>query len=179
MLFRSVGLRPPPTMEDSVRASYQLLTPQEALVFRSLCIFTGGFCIEMAEQICPSVDLLDLLTRLVDSSLVSLTTTKHGESRYLMLETIRQFGVERMKEKGEFEALKQRHYNACLDFVKRAREQLTGRDQKLWLNRMESEQGNWRTALQNATSNQEFATLIQTLLRFWFTAGYLFEGKQW
>ena len=174
-----VGLRPPPAMEDSVRASYQLLSAEDTPVFRHLCIFTGGFRLDMAEQVCLSADVLEALTHLVESSLVSMTTTKHGETRYVMLETIRQFGADRLREEGEYETLKKRHYQACLDFVLKAREQLTGRDQQLWLHRMDAEQGNWRTALQNASSNQEFANLVNSLLRYWFTAGHLYEGKQW
>ena len=174
-----VGMRQPMAMEDSVRASYQLLTPEVAEVFRALSLFSGGFRLEMAEEVGENLEVLEALTRLVESSLVVLTTAKNGETRYNMLETIRQFGLARLKEAEEYDRLAKRHFTACLCFVQEAREQITGSESTLWMERMEAEQPNWTSALLHAPSNHDFLTLVSMLLRYWFTVGHYHEGRRW
>jgi predicted ATPase/DNA-binding SARP family transcriptional activator len=173
------GMRQPMAMEDSVRASYQLLTPEVAQVFRVLSLFSGGFQLEMAEDVGEGLDVLEALTRLVESSLVVLTTAKNGEARYSMLETIRQFGLARLREAGEYDQFAKRHFSACLRFVQEAREQITGSESTLWMERMEAEQPNWTTALLNAPTDHDFLTLVNMLLRYWFTVGHYHEGRRW
>jgi predicted ATPase len=162
--------------------SYSLLSEPEQTLFRRLAVFVGGWTLEAAEAICSSVshNVLDLLTRLVDKSLVFIEESK-GEIRYHRLETIRQYSREKFFETDEVEAVRDRHLDYFVGFAELVDENLKGRDQILWQNRMTAEQDNLRAALDWGLSrNPDSALRIAGSANlFWTAGGYSAEGFRW
>ena len=102
------------TLQATIAWSYDLLTEAERTVFNRLSVFHGGCTLEAAERVCAgdgidSDDVLDLLTSLVDKSMVVADTLAEGATRYRLLETLRQYGHERLIESGQENAVCQRH----------------------------------------------------------------------
>jgi predicted ATPase len=114
-------------------------------------VFAGGWTLESAEAVCGpgelGLDVLDGLTSLVDQSLVLRTEPTAGHPRFSMLETIREFGQERLAEDGDLEQVRRRHAEHFLDLALAAEPHLTGADQGEWLDRCDLEQANLRAAL--------------------------------
>ncbi len=137
-----------------------------------------------AESVCgeegAGVDVLDLLTRLVDKSLV-FSEESRGEIRYRRLETIRQYSREKFFETGEVEAIRDRHLAFYVKYAETAEEHLRGRARVAWIHRLEGEQDNLRTAMQwGLTRNPESALRIAVSLPlFWTTGGFSAEGFRW
>jgi len=132
------------TLRASIDWSHDLLTSAERALFRRLAVFTGGFTLEAAEAICADSaddqsDVLDLLTRLVEKSLVELDAA--GE-RYRLLETVRQYAQERLDSSGEDGPTRTRHLDFYLSFAQTARPQLVGPAQGTWLARVDLERDN-------------------------------------
>ena len=113
------------TMRDAIAWSYDLLDDAAQVLFRRLSVFVGGFSLEAAEAIGgsdrdqPRSDVLVALSPLVDGSLVRLVTGLGGGTRYAMLETIREFGLERLEAEGELEDARQAHAALLLAFAER------------------------------------------------------------
>jgi predicted ATPase/class 3 adenylate cyclase len=176
------------TLRAMIDWSYSLLTEQEKTLFRRLAIFVGGWTLEAAESVCADVeqdgilphDILDLLTRLVDKSLVT-TEEVMGETRYHRLETIRQYSREKFFETNEVESIRNWHLNYFVRFAEQADEHLKGRDQLLWQNRMWTEQDNLRAALEWGLNKNPDATLriAGAANLFWTAGGYSAEGFRW
>jgi predicted ATPase/class 3 adenylate cyclase len=170
------------TLRAMIDWSYSLLSEPEQTLFRRLAVFVGGWTLEAAEAICSSVshNVLDLLTRLVDKSLVFIEESK-GEIRYHRLETIRQYSREKFFETDEVEAVRDRHLDYFVGFAELVDENLKGRDQILWQNRMTAEQDNLRAALDWGLSrNPDSALRIAGSANlFWTAGGYSAEGFRW
>ena len=176
------------TLRAMIDWSYDLLTEQEKTLFRRLAVFVGGWTLEAAESVCPDVapggilphDILDLLTRLVDKSLVK-TEEVLGETRYRRLETIRQYSREKFLETDEVETIRDWHLNYFVRFAESADQGLQSKDQIIWGNRMAAEQDNLRAALEWGLSKNPYSALriAGSSNLFWTAGGYSAEGFRW
>jgi predicted ATPase/class 3 adenylate cyclase len=176
------------TLRAMIDWSYSLLTEQEQTLFRRLAVFVGGWTLEAAELVCADVeeggilphDILDLMMRLVDKSLVT-TEEAAGETRYHRLETIRQYSREKFFETDEVASIRNWHLSFFVRFAESADEGLKGRDQTLWGNRMETEQDNLRAALEWGLNRDPFSALriVGAANLFWTAGGYSAEGFRW
>lgn len=134
------------TMRDTIAWSHDLLSGEQQALFRRLSVFTGGFSLEAAEAV-GGEHAMDLLTDLLDQSLVQLSALKTGESRYRMLEVIREFGLERLEAAGEIEAAHEAHAAWVFDQAQRFEHGVEGHEQIAWLHRVSADHSNIRTAL--------------------------------
>ncbi|RPJ37123.1 MAG: hypothetical protein EHM21_18405, partial [Chloroflexi bacterium] len=139
------------TMQAALDWSYVLLEPAEQRLFWQLSVFNGGFPLAAAEAVgagdgIEPAEILGLLSRLVDKSLVSHQTddTPAAVSRYRMLEVVRQYGLERLKAAGEELAIRRRHFDWCVELVQQA--SFTNRERGVWIARIEQELPNLRQA---------------------------------
>jgi predicted ATPase/DNA-binding CsgD family transcriptional regulator len=172
------------TLRDTIAWSHDLLNPTEQALFRRLALFVGGWTLEAAEAVCaPSAPraVLDLLASLVDQSLIY--RTEQGDDAWFgMLETIREFGLERLQASGEAEELRRRHAAYYLTLAVEADSDLRGPDPRRALARLEAAHGNLRTALRRAIEHGE-ATLALRLAAalwwFWHLRGDWREGRGW
>jgi predicted ATPase/DNA-binding SARP family transcriptional activator/DNA-binding CsgD family transcriptional regulator len=178
------------TLRATIGWSHELLLEDECRLFRRLAVFAGGFTLVAAEMICSGEDLevdevLNLLSRLVDKSLV-VVQERGGKVRYRLLETVRQYGWEKLEASGEAEAIRWRHANFFLALVQETEPKIEPRtnnaDRHMWLERLEIEHGNLRAALRSAVDMHEAETglrLASALFWFWHMRGYLKEGRSW
>jgi predicted ATPase/class 3 adenylate cyclase len=173
------------TLNATIDWSYELLPPTEQRLFVRLAVFLGGCTIEAADAVCNpggelGVDTFDGIASLLGQSLVR-QKSDGGESRYTMLETIREYGRDRLESDGGLAGIGQRHLHYFRDLAELAEPHLLG-TQATWLDRFESEHDNVRGALSTAldTNNAENGLrLAAALWRFWFQRGYLREGRSW
>jgi predicted ATPase/class 3 adenylate cyclase len=174
------------TLRALIDWSYDLLNAQERLLLRRLSVFAGGWTLAAAEQICAGEGLeawevLTLLGALVDKSLVVFETQTDGEARYRMLETVRQYGREHLMASEELERLRTGHRDFFLQWARETTLKLHGPDQKLWLDRLETEHDNLRTALEWCRADPDGAEtelrLAWALGEFWTIRGYWHEGR--
>lgn len=175
------------TLRTALDWSFDLLIPAEQVLFTRLAVFAGNFTLEATEAVCAGDglaerDLLDLLTGLVEQSLV-MTTEQGDEMRYRLLEPIRQYAAERLRYTGEEPQWRQRHAAWCLALAERAEPALTGPHQQLWFDRLERELDHLRAALAWCAAAPERIEnglrLGSALVRFWITRGYASEGQRW
>jgi predicted ATPase len=128
------------------------------------------------------VDVLGGLERLVEHSLVQTVAETAGGTRFRMLETIREFGLERLESLGEEIATRYRHLGFFLDLTEQAALELTGPEQVDWLDRLEAEHDNLRAALSSATNlpnGSPGLLLTAALAQFWEARGHDSEGREW
>jgi predicted ATPase/DNA-binding SARP family transcriptional activator len=174
------------TLRALVDWSYDLLTDQEQALLTRLSVFSDGFTLEAAENVCiggliQGDFVLDILTQLVDKSLV-LAHLKEEGTRYGLLETIRQYGAERLMDSGEQERFKKRYRHWYVQLGEHAEPNLETADQVAWLNILQAEHGNLREALKGCRETGEFEAayrLAAAIWRFWWIRGYLGEGRAW
>ncbi|HEY6408686.1 MAG TPA: NB-ARC domain-containing protein, partial [Ktedonobacteraceae bacterium] len=146
------------TLRNTIQWSYDLLTEEEQRLFRWLSIFVGGWTLEAAEAVCQAgqeggeqdSSVLEGIASLLDKSLVQQTEREGEEPRLVMLETLREFGLECLERQGELEAAQQAHVRYYLEFVEQAEPHLLGPEQLLWFERLEQELDNLRAILQAA-----------------------------
>jgi predicted ATPase/DNA-binding winged helix-turn-helix (wHTH) protein len=129
------------TLRASLDWSYELLTFEEAVLLRRLAVFAGGWTLEGAEAVTQGDpvrphDVLDLLSRLVEKSLVDIDA--YGE-RYRLLETVREYSLEKLKTAGELHDVRDRHITYFVDLAATARSKLTGPDEAFWVQRLDQE----------------------------------------
>jgi predicted ATPase len=175
------------TLEAAVGWSYDLLTEPEKRVLCRLSVFAGGWTLAAAEAVgsgdgIDEHEVLDLLGRLVDKSLVTVDDASGSEHRYRLLETIRQYARDRQIESGEIEAVNARHFDYFLTLARRAEPELTRRDQARWLNRLQIEHDNIRSALDWASSvaarARDALQMGASLWWFWVKRGHFHEGQR-
>jgi hypothetical protein len=175
------------TLHATMDWSHELLPEQERILFRRLSVFAGGFTLEAAESVCTGEDLeqnevLDLLSRLVDKSLVITWEDRDG-TRYRLLETVRQYGRERLDESEDEEKVERWHAGLFVGLAEEAEAELSGPDQTRWLRRLQTEHDNLRAALYWSLREKGDvgygARLAAALWPFWFARGYLSEGRRW
>jgi predicted ATPase/class 3 adenylate cyclase len=174
------------TLRGAITWSYDLLDDGGRRLLARFAVFARGASLEQAEAICGpaeeiGAEVLDGLVSLVDQSLLrqeSLT----DESRFLMLQTIREFAWERLAASGAEAALiQQRHAAAFLALAERAQPELTGPRQKEWLDRLDRDHDNFRAALDWCAASGAAPTafrLAAALWRFWQMRGHLHEARQ-
>lgn len=169
------------TLRALIDWSYQLLSEQERLLFRRLAVFVGGWTLESAEAVCgfdgiDAVELLDLLTHLVDKSLVLVETTGK-ESRYHRLETIRQYAREKLFETEEAAQLRDRHLDYFRTLAEKAEVEILNSNQIAWLERLQTEFDNIRAALEWSQENrvEDGLRVGSAIWRFCLRAGYTRE----
>jgi predicted ATPase/class 3 adenylate cyclase len=176
------------TLRAAIDWSHELLPDPERAVLRRLSVFAGGFSVEAAEAVATgaeveSYDVLDLLTRLVDKSLV-LVDDSAAEGGYRLLETIREFARERLVASGEAAIASRRHRDWYLRLVEQAMpEFFRGGEPAAWLERFDREHDNLRAALRWSVDEpgggQTALRLAAGLWRFWEIRGHLGEGRAW
>jgi non-specific serine/threonine protein kinase len=151
-------------------------------------VFAGGWTIEAAEVIAADDgahgdNVLNLLSRLVDKSLVIVDRSVDGGRRYRFLETVRQYARERLVESGESERVRDRHLAFFHQAVRRAEPELTRERQLSWLDRLEREHDNLRAALEWCLAaperGRQTVEVVTPLWWFWIKRGYYREGQEW
>jgi predicted ATPase len=140
------------TLRATLEWGHRLLGGPEQDLFERLSVFAGGWTLEAAEAVgsgrgSEEGDVLDLLSLLVDKSLVVAEVREDGVVRYRLLETVRQYASEQLLARGEAEAARWRHAQFFLELAEGAEPELSGTEQIVWLDRLERELGNLRAAL--------------------------------
>jgi len=175
------------TLHATIQWSYDQLRAEEQRAFRLLSVFAGGWTLDAATQVLgddmDAFEALDALARLVDKSLVLLERDGKTEPRYRMLETVRQYALERLSESGEGETVRTQHLRFYVSLAKEAEPQLSGAEQVKWLSRLEQEHDNLRAALRWSLSGagrvEAGARLACAVFQFWQIRGYWLEGRLW
>ena len=182
------GARDLPQRQQTLRSamdwSYDLLSPAEQKLFRRLSVFVGGCNLEGAEAVCDTkgdldLDLLDGMASMVDKSLVQQVEQAKAESRFVMLETIREYALEKLEASGEEALTKRAHAAYCLVL---AEEEATacGAEGAEWLERFALEHDNFRAGLEwlTETGDAEWGLRLgAAMFRFWEMREYLAEGR--
>jgi non-specific serine/threonine protein kinase len=173
------------TLRSTLDWSFNLLGEAERILFRRLAVFASGFRLEAAEDVCAGeplghAEILDLLVTLVDQSLV-VAREQGGETRYRLLEPVRQYASEHLISSDEDERLRKRHLEWCLALAKQAEAEWLGPQQVYWVDLLEEERDNLRSALNWGLKNYR-SLAVQVIGRLWFFF-YLFtgaaEGRFW
>jgi predicted ATPase/DNA-binding XRE family transcriptional regulator len=169
------------TLRNTIAWSYDLLSPVEQIVYRRASIFVNGFTLEGAAAVAgiPVGESLDVVTSLVEKSLVRTAQTPAGETRFWMLESIRAFGIERLEDHGELAATRQSHleYVLARTVVSDDVESLTGYGER-WLRQMDDELDNVRSALRWAQRTGDSNALLRLAVaigNYWVYRPYTLE----
>jgi predicted ATPase/DNA-binding NarL/FixJ family response regulator len=176
------------TLRATIAWSYELLSTQEQQLFRRLSIFVGGCTLEAVEAISAALgngaeSALDTVASLVDQSLLQrMEQEAQEEPRFVMLETIREYGLERLAASGEIEEVRRVHAAYFLALAEEASLKTEGIEQSAWLRQLDREHDNLRAAmawsLEQTGSGREMALRLGiALLPFWNTRGYHSEGR--
>lgn len=174
------------TLRAAMDWSYDLLSAHEQACFRRLSVFAGSFSLEAAETICAGApggadNVLDVLSALIDKSLV-LMEQRSGVARYRLLETIRQYGQDKLQEFAEAAVVRRNHRDWYARLAEQAETELLEARQKSVFDRLEAEHDNLRAALGWSLEQQEAETAARmgvTISRFWLLRGYMSEGRRW
>ncbi len=172
-------------MHLTIEWSTQQLRPEEARVFRLLAVFTGGWDLESATQVCDErgdeFKVLDLISRLVDKSLVCVERRQGEPARYRFLEPLHQFALEALAASGEEPLARRRHLATFLALAERAEPELFRSEQSRWLARLDAEHENVLAALEEcerAPGGAEAALrIVSSLHRFWSLRGHFRIGE--
>ena len=186
------GARDLPERQRTIRAtiewSHALLGPDERMLFRRLGVFSGGWTLAAAEAVCGEGEqgpaVLEALGTLVDSSLVRRDAGDYTETRFRMLETVREYALESLRESGEVDQLRRRHaeYFLALAEEAEAEAEFFGPQQVGGVDRLEEEHDNLRAALRWSLDRGGADTglrLAGALLPLWGFRGHLTEGSRW
>ena len=174
------------TLRQTMDWSFDLLTAEEQQLFRRLSVFPGGCTLEAVESVCNAkqdlgLDVLDGMASMVDKSLARQIEQADGEPRFVMLETIREYGLAKLAEGGEEPLTRRAHSAYCLVLAEEGVAEHAGENANTWLGRFEIEHDNFRAALQWLTESgnaQWGLRLGEALFRFWETREYLSEGRE-
>jgi predicted ATPase/DNA-binding XRE family transcriptional regulator/Tfp pilus assembly protein PilF len=176
------------TLRNTIAWSYDLLTESEQKLFRRLCIFNGGRSLDAIAAVCTAAgdldgELVDRLGSLVDKSLLWQDARASREPWFLMLETIREYGLEQLEHSGEAEVTRRAHAYYYVQLVEQAESHLWGGDQARTLDRLEQEHDNLRVALAWHIAHEEGVEpalwMAGLLWRFWSMRGHWTEGQRW
>lgn len=175
------------TLRNTMEWSYHLLDATEQRLFRRLSVFVGGCTLETIEALYVALDgeagpVLDGVASLVDKSLLQQRDQGEWEPRLMMLETVREFGLEALSVNGEMETTQWAHTAYYLMLAEKAKPELNGPQQDIWLERLEREHGNLRKVLGWLMEQEEIEKALRlgvALARFWEVHGHLSEGYQW
>jgi predicted ATPase/DNA-binding CsgD family transcriptional regulator len=175
------------TLRGTIAWSYDLLDQAEKILLRRLAVFVGGCTLEATETVCNAgrdleIDTLDGVARLVDKSVLRQEEQADSEPRLLMLETIREYALERLAESGEAEALRRQHVAYFLKLAEESEPKMLSAVQATWYRRLEVEHDNLRAALRWTLENGEAEIglrLAGALYGFWRSCNHLREGRSW
>ncbi len=176
------------TLRATVDWSHQLLTSSDQALFRRLAVFVGGFDAKSAEAVCSITepgeeDVLIGLSSLLENSLLrTVHDPTDAEIRLGMLETVRQYAVERLEQSGERDTIRRSHASYYQRLAEEAGPHLVGPRQREWLARLDREHDNLRATLDWAGEQQDVEAGLRisaALWRFWWTRGHLSEGRGW
>ncbi len=176
------------TLKRTMDWSYSLLDAYEQMLFARLGVFVGGCTIEAVEAVGQTTnerptDMLNALQSLVDKSMLRQAEGPHREPRFEMLETIREYALEHLAMRRESDQIQQQHAYYFLTLVERAEPELQGPQHALWLEQLEPEHDNVRAALvwsMTEAGDVDVGLRLAGALRdFWWTRGYLSEGRLW
>ncbi len=172
------------TLDDTLDWSHQLLTPAAQRLFRRLSVFRGPFSLRAAEAVCadglvPSEEILDLLSQLIDQSLVQ-SVESPTLPRYRMLATLRRYGLGKLEAAGDLPATVQRHATHYHGTGERARAGLSGGEQVAWVEGIELDHENISEALRTLFAGRavEAAELAAALWPFYYQRGYYAEARE-
>jgi predicted ATPase/transcriptional regulator with XRE-family HTH domain len=184
------GARDLPPRQRAIRSaidwSYDLLVEEERQLFRCMSVFVSGCSQEAAEAVCNvegdlKIDVPEDTAALVDKSLVRREEAG-GDTRYSMLETIREYAWWRLVGRGEDGTIRRRYIDYYVALAEQAKSAMKGPQQLAWLDRLELEHNNLRAVLGWALDGGDAGTALElagTLWRFWLTHGHLTEGRKW
>jgi len=182
------GLQRQQTLRNTIEWSYELLDARGQSLFRRLSVFVGGCDLEAVEAVCTALDggaeaVLDSVSTLLDESLLQHIEQEDGGTRLLMLETIREYGLEMLAAAEEEEIIRQAHAHYYLSLAERAESYLHGPEQAVWFDRLEQERDNLRAAFHwlleregDSERNEMALRLGGALYWFWFVRGPVSEG---
>jgi predicted ATPase/class 3 adenylate cyclase/Tfp pilus assembly protein PilF len=184
------------TLRNAIEWSYDLLDDPEKQLFHRMAVFSGGRTLEALEAVCNfdgllEADVLDGVDSLGSKSLLQRREGLDGEPRFGMLETIREYALEKLREAGEADAVGRAHALYFMKLAEQAEKELTGKQQTKWLNVLEDEHDNMRAAMRWARDAQQRESgsdgsmpaaeiglrIAGALWRFWFVRGYFSEGR--
>ncbi len=177
----SRGPRRHQTMEAAIDWSWTMLSAEESSLLLSLSIFSGGSFLEAIEETSefgPSISTLDTLASLADKSLILIRKTPYG-NRFGMLETIRQFAIEKLQSRNRYSELADRHSDYFLSWLEKSRPAPDSAQENHWFAKLELDHANFRFALDRCHSQKQFVKVLRFvtgLSRFWDTHGHLLEG---
>ncbi len=176
------------TLQQAIAWSYDLLDFEAQRVFRRFAVFANGATLAAVESVCmteglPNRNILDVLEDLVDKSML-LQDRENDEMRFSLLQTLREFGLERLSEAGELEATRVAHSTYFLSWVERIAPMLLGAEQAHWLDQLDREYENVRVALEwmldetgkDIERAEQALRLCVALMAFWEIRGYIAEG---
>jgi non-specific serine/threonine protein kinase len=173
------------TLRSMLDWSYDLLTEREQAMLRRVAVFAGGWTLASAEQVCAgdgidASDVIEPLTSLVDKNLV-VTDEQAGATRYRILETVRQYALDRLRERDEEAQWRASHLACFVSLADAFKWEQFGPQQQSWFSRIESEHGNLRAALawSAESSPTEGVRIAAALDLFWRLRGHVAEGRQW
>jgi len=170
------------TLRATIQWSYDLLTAEEQQLFRRLSVFAGGWTLDLCTTVlggeAGEFEIVDALGRLVEKSLVVVERDTGSEPRYRLLDTVRQYGQERLVESGEAEVARGRHLAGCLALAERAYAERVVREEA-WAPAIEAEHDNLRAALAWARNSEpeRYLRLAGALAWFWQARSYFHEGR--
>lgn len=179
------------TLRDAIAWSVDLLSPEEYALFMRLGVFVDGFTLEAADWVGGRrtgdgsermTSVLDLVTSLVDQSLVQRVEHDDAVPRYRMLETIRAYALHELADSNQEIMARDAHAAWCLAFAERAEPELSGLQQKAWFDRFEAEHPNMRAALHWFLTQRDAERglrLASFLTWFWSSRSYFHEARQW
>jgi predicted ATPase len=175
------------SLRNTIAWSYELQHAEEQRLFRRLSIFVGGCTLEAVEAVCRTLgdqaeQILDGVASLIDKSLLRQEEQEEGEVRFWMLQTIREYGLERLESEGELEATRQAHATYYLTLAEEAEPEVRGPQQVLWRARLNREQENLRAALQWFVERREAESALRlsgALWLYWYSRGQWGEALQW
>lgn len=188
------------TLHRAIAWSYELLSPAEKIVFARLAVFVGGALVSATEAVCgdspiimdrasldgtqalAQAEVLDIVDSLLDKSLLRLERSGEDEPRVMLLETIRAYGIERLRASADADRIHARHAEFYLLQAEAAECHLQGQQQGAWLALLEREHPNLRESLRWFTEHGSLERAVRmcvALWRFWWERGHVREGLQW
>lgn len=178
------------TLHNTLQWSYDLLDAEEQRLFRRFAVFRGGSTLEAVEAVWSvdhatesgALSALDAVASLLDKSLLLGIEHEREEPRFIMLETVREFGLERLREMGKAEVSQRAHAEYYVSWAEQAESHLKGAQQLSWLGRLKQEQENLRAALGWLIEQEEAVLALRLcaiLWQFWHIRGYWSEGQRW
>src|SRR5271156_6278852 len=175
------------TLRASIEWSYHLCTPAEQRLWARLCVFAGSFELDAVEAVCSGDfagdEMVDLVSGLVDKSIV-VRHDRGTVARYRLLESIREFGLERLSEAGEGPALRMAHWQWYAALIHTAKAEWISARQVYWLARLAAESANMRSALdfglnEHGDTDAVMEIVVGLPLGYWWVHGRLGEGRHW